>query len=1025
MGELLAILAVLGLAALVVASPVLAVIALFRARGLERRVQRLERERDRLEAQVLGGRTVASAPAPAAPTPATPATPREGPRVERPAPSTVTPPRPSTLSTPEPAKLTSPAPSRVEPPSLDSPKPIGPIGAPQPSAATRGPAGPPPASSPARPPKPRIAWEQWIGVRGAAVLGGAVLALAAILLVKVAFERQWIGGAARCWLGAAAGVGAIAAAALLRKRDVRVVPNALDGAGVVALFAATWAAHRVWGFFSAPVALVLLSGVTAIACALALRHRSQLTAVLGLVGGFAAAFLLSGSDESPLGLFGYLLLLDLALLFVGRRGGWPSLGLLALLGTFVYESLFVMRDLEPDRILFGLCVLAVFALVFAVGAARRGSDGKRSAGWFTSRAGAVLLPFVFALRFAGASGFQDHIGATFGLVVILGVAACVIARAQGSPWLALGAASGGLAVLAVWTLSASAAGTEPWMFAGLLGGLALLYHAFFELDEKSGAPAAAIASGGALVLACVAPMLGRETSALAWTVALAVPAALLVRQGASRGREALSPIAGALAGLGVSAHGLTRIADPALGGPGRALPEYPSLRVVAATLVLGAAALHVAARLLRAREEARGEPSRRASRFALHAIGLFVAPGLFGVCAHLNDASVLALHASVLLPSALLAVAAARLGSAFWTGVGALILAGLQAAIAWTDEGLHPGAALTGTSAGMLCFAAIAVVAAVLQRDETGTLRRSRAFWIASALSIAPSVPLVHHLYVERFGDGVIAAPYVASGLVVAALAFAAARALSGAQAFGAARAAYAAAAAVLLASALPIQLDFEWPAVALACSALALAVLARRFRAAPLAVFAAAGAIGATLLLVGAALDPRHYERSQAPIASWLSYAHLVPLAALVASAWVLREGAAARRARAAAGLCAIVVGFAWINLSILDVFSAPETRLSFGAERLQTRDLVTSLAWAVYALGLLVAGTALRAGPLRWASLGLMLLTIAKVFLFDLGELDGLLRVASLAGLALSLIAVSLFYQRFVFRRPTAETT
>jgi uncharacterized membrane protein len=149
------------------------------------------------------------------------------------------------------------------------------------------------------------------------------------------------------------------------------------------------------------------------------------------------------------------------------------------------------------------------------------------------------------------------------------------------------------------------------------------------------------------------------------------------------------------------------------------------------------------------------------------------------------------------------------------------------------------------------------------------------------------------------------------------------------------------------------------------------------------------------------------------------------VPIAALLGATWILGRSKLAlpRGEPAALGLCAVVLGFAWINLSILDVYGEPETRLAFGVEHAQARDLVTSLAWAVYALVLLVAGTALHAGPLRWTSLGLLLATLAKVFLFDLGELDGLLRVASLAGLALSLIAVSLFYQRFVFRGRPAE--
>ena len=46
-------------------------------------------------------------------------------------------------------------------------------------------------------------------------------------------------------------------------------------------------------------------------------------------------------------------------------------------------------------------------------------------------------------------------------------------------------------------------------------------------------------------------------------------------------------------------------------------------------------------------------------------------------------------------------------------------------------------------------------------------------------------------------------------------------------------------------------------------------------------------------------------------------------------------------------------------------------------------------------------------------------LILTIGKVFLYDLGELEDLYRVASLAGLAMSLIFVSLAYQRFVFRK------
>jgi uncharacterized membrane protein len=130
------------------------------------------------------------------------------------------------------------------------------------------------------------------------------------------------------------------------------------------------------------------------------------------------------------------------------------------------------------------------------------------------------------------------------------------------------------------------------------------------------------------------------------------------------------------------------------------------------------------------------------------------------------------------------------------------------------------------------------------------------------------------------------------------------------------------------------------------------------------------------------------------------------------------------------------LVLVFLWLNFVIENRFapsapSEPDQRLTLFSDELagsarHARDLVTSLAWGVYALVLLVLGTARRISPLRWASLAVLVLAIGKVFLHDLGHLDGLYRVGALLGLALSLLGVSLFYQRFVFRRtePAAPT-
>ena len=91
----------------------------------------------------------------------------------------------------------------------------------------------------------------------------------------------------------------------------------------------------------------------------------------------------------------------------------------------------------------------------------------------------------------------------------------------------------------------------------------------------------------------------------------------------------------------------------------------------------------------------------------------------------------------------------------------------------------------------------------------------------------------------------------------------------------------------------------------------------------------------------------------------------------------------------------------------------------MTISFERLPAKDLTTSISWAIFAVTLLAIGMKLSSRALRWVSLGFMIVTIGKVFLFDLGELKDLYRVMSLLGLACSLIIISLAYQRFVFKK------
>src|SRR5436309_11492204 len=229
---------------------------------------------------------------------------------------------------PERAEKREPAPAAVkEPPQAVAPPAAPPFRA-RP-ATPPPPAAPPPASAP----RLEIDWEQLFGVRAAAGLGGVALALAGLLFFKYSIEHGLIPPWLRVVLGTLVGVACIAGSEWKLRRRYARTADALAGAGMVVVYAAFWAASIRYGLVPIPFAFVLMVAVTASGCVLSWRHTSQVIASLGLVGGFLTPLLLSTGADRPIGLFGYVLLLDTGLLYLARQPRWAGLVLVRLAGA--------------------------------------------------------------------------------------------------------------------------------------------------------------------------------------------------------------------------------------------------------------------------------------------------------------------------------------------------------------------------------------------------------------------------------------------------------------------------------------------------------------------------------------------------------------------------------------------------------------------------------------------------------------------------------------------------------------------
>jgi len=216
-----------------------------------------------------------------------------------------------------------------------------------------------------------------------------------------------------------------------------------------------------------------------------------------------------------------------------------------------------------------------------------------------------------------------------------------------------------------------------------------------------------------------------------------------------------------------------------------------------------------------------------------------------------------------------------------------------------------------------------------------------------------------------------------------------------------------------------PLQFEREWITLGWALEGLALLWLFHRVPHRGLRLVAVALLCAAFVRL---ALNPAVFEyhrRSARRIWNWYLYAYGVTSFCLLAGAWLFAKPRETSVERAAApGLLSslgVILVFLLLNIEIADYFSVGPT-LTFSFSGNFARDMTYSIAWALFALGLILVGMRIKQRAARYAGVALLGVTLAKLFLHDLSDLDELYRIGAFVGVALILIAASFIYQRFL---------
>lgn len=853
-----------------------------------------------------------------------------------------------------------------------------------------------------------------MGVKLFAWLGGFALFLGAVFFIKLSIEQGWIPAEVRVALGYLLGVSLVVGGVVLSRKRYAVTAQTLCGTGIVTLYAMTFAAKALYGFFNPGLTFGLMILITTTAFLLAVRLEAKVVALLGMLGGFLTPSLLSTGQDNPLGLFGYIALLDVGLLAVALHRRWYFLVPLAALGTAGIELGWADKFLNNEKthvpIFACLSFDAIFTAAF-VFAARRGT---KVAQLSLSAAGLVAVSFGFALYLGVETplGLQPLHWLSFVFLADLCVLALV---ALGEDRFRLSGAAG-LAVfflLGGWTLDRLNAELLPWTLASYLIYAAL--HSAFPLVLQRLRPSSrpdrlANLFAPLSLLLILGPVLNSHVASFAvW------PAILL-----------LDLVAIALAWFSASLTGVVIVLLLTLIAAGQSIFHTP-------------------------RNSGGGELLWVITGFALlfYAVGLFfgrrfasrAAAGVGGN----TDATRKALQTqlpsfSALLPFVLLVMATERLHmptphavsglalllTILTLGLSRLLLvealplcaaAGVLA-VSYTWGQSHFSPEQGGATVGWIAvfYAVFTAFPFIFHR----AFLDKRGPWLASALFGPLVFPLTFFVVKRAWPNdmmGLLPAVFALASLVAVVLLVKrdppeSPRRLGRLALFGGI-------ALLFITLIFPIQFERQWITIAWALEGVAVLWLYQRVphRGLPIAAVLLLGTAFVRLTLNPAVFS--YHLRSGTPILNGYLYTYGIVVLCLFAAG------------RLAAKLPGKVLGlnvspwlnsfggallFLLLNIEIADYFTKGDAALTFEFSGNFARDLAYTIVWSLYALLLLVFGIWRHLHGVRYAAIALLGVTLIKLFFHDLAQLAQLYRIVALFAVAIIAILSSFLYQRFL---------
>jgi len=238
-------------------------------------------------------------------------------------------------------------PPRVQP--LPQPKPV--------------PVPPPPPPIPLRDRLPKPIAQLIFGGNMLVKVGALILFLGLAFLLRYTAERVTVPIEMRYASVVLVATALLALGWFLRRRrpDYAIV---IQGAGIGVFYLTTLAAMKLHGLLPVTAGFGFLFAVAVLSAVLAVLQNAPVLAIVAALEGFAAPVLASTGQNNPVGLFSYLLVLDIGILLVAWFKAWRVLNLIGAVGTFSLAVGWAQKYYTNDQFDLAQPFLVVFFLLF-------------------------------------------------------------------------------------------------------------------------------------------------------------------------------------------------------------------------------------------------------------------------------------------------------------------------------------------------------------------------------------------------------------------------------------------------------------------------------------------------------------------------------------------------------------------------------------------------------------------------------------------------------------------------------------